>query len=55
MATARDEISHYREFDHVVVNDVFDEALADLKALVFEGRERRSLTLDPATLLAIGR
>ncbi len=55
MATARDEISHYREFDHVVVNDVFDEALADLKALVFEGRERRALNLDPATLLAIGR
>ena len=55
MAAARDEISHYREFDHVVVNDVFDEALADLKALIFEGRERRSLNLDPAALLATGR
>ncbi len=55
MAAARDEISHYREFDHVVVNDEFDEALADLRALIFEGRERRPLNLDPATLLATGR
>jgi guanylate kinase len=31
------ELSHWREFQYVVVNDVFDQALADLKAIV-EGR-----------------
>lgn len=55
MAAARDEIAHYREFDHLVVNDEFDEALADLRALIFDGRERRPLSLDPSTLLATGR
>ena len=28
------EISHYAEFDHVVVNDDFDTAVADLQAIV---------------------
>jgi len=30
---ARLEISHYAEYDYLVVNDVFSEALADLKAI----------------------
>lgn len=55
MAQACDEISHYAEFDHVIVNDHFDDALADLKALIFEGCERRPLGLDPTTLLPTGR
>ena len=28
------ELSHWREFEYVVVNDVFDQALADLRAIV---------------------
>ena len=28
------ELSHWKEFDHVVVNDDFDRALADLEAIV---------------------
>jgi guanylate kinase len=34
MATAINEISHYREFDYLVVNDQFETALADLKSIV---------------------
>ena len=33
MAAAREDISHALEFDYLVVNDVFDEALADLLAI----------------------
>jgi guanylate kinase len=29
-----EEVSHYGEFQYLVVNDVFDEALADLQAIV---------------------
>jgi guanylate kinase len=34
MAQARDEITHYSEADYLVVNDVFDKALADLAAII---------------------
>ena len=30
MRTAVDEMSHYREYDHIVVNDVFADALVEL-------------------------
>ncbi len=33
MAAAREDISHALEFDYLVVNDVFEEALADLLAI----------------------
>jgi guanylate kinase len=52
MAKAMAEISHYREFDHVVVNDDFAAALADLQAII-SGRPAaaRAVTLDVAALL----
>ena len=34
MAEAEDECSHYNEFDYLIVNDNFEQALADLKAIV---------------------
>lgn len=34
MAKAREEISHYQEFDYLIVNDDFETALADLEAVV---------------------
>lgn len=34
MAEATDEISHYHEFDYVIVNDQFEVAVADFKAIV---------------------
>ncbi|MBI3575800.1 MAG: guanylate kinase [Gammaproteobacteria bacterium] len=51
MAAAVSEISHYKEFDHVVVNDDFETALADLTA-IFTGKGRpRPVTVDTAALL----
>lgn len=52
MAKAMAEISHYSEFEHVVVNDEFDAALADLQAII-SGRPAavRPLTIDVAALL----
>ncbi|MCU0840950.1 MAG: guanylate kinase [Thiobacillaceae bacterium] len=34
MAAAREDMTHALEFDYLVVNDVFDMALADLRAIV---------------------
>jgi guanylate kinase len=34
LAAAREDISHALEFDYLVVNDVFDTALADLQAIL---------------------
>jgi guanylate kinase len=47
MTQALDEMSHYAEFDYVVVNDDFEAALGDLRAIL-EGRPeaRRPVTLD---------
>lgn len=38
MQDALNEISHYREYDYVVVNDIFDEALGHLLAIVRSSR-----------------
>jgi guanylate kinase len=40
MAAAREDISHALAFDYLVVNDKFDEALADLQAITRAGRLR---------------
>jgi guanylate kinase len=52
MAKAMAEISHYSEFDHVVVNDDFEAALADLRAII-AGRPAatRPVNIDIAALL----
>jgi len=42
MAEARNESSHWDEFDFIVVNGQFDRALADLRAIVTALRLRRS-------------
>ncbi len=34
MAEAKAEISHYDEYDYVIVNDDFDAALMDFKAII---------------------
>ena len=38
MRDTRADIGHYREFDHVLVNDDFDRTLADLRAIL-RGRQ----------------
>jgi guanylate kinase len=41
MEQAESEISHYHEFDYIVVNDDFDEALAELNSIVTSLRLRK--------------
>lgn len=38
LATANSEISHYKEFDYVIINDKFEDALSDLQAIVRSNR-----------------
>lgn len=38
MARARDEISHWQEFDHVVVNEDFDAAVEQVRAILHAAR-----------------
>jgi len=53
MREAISEISHYAEFDHLVVNDDFDRALADLQAILHgKPGQARPVTLDPRSLLS---
>ena len=54
MRDARADVRHYGEFDHVVVNDDFDRALADLRALLRGGRAMTPAGAGPlvAALLA---
>lgn len=40
MAKAREEISHFQEFDYLIVNDDFETALADLEAILRTQRLR---------------
>jgi len=41
MMEARAEISHWDEFEHLIINDDFDEALADLQSIVRDGSPLR--------------
>ena len=38
MAAARDEISHWKEFDHVIVNEVLERAIGDARAVLKAAR-----------------
>ena len=42
MQAARDEISHWAEFDHVVVNQEFDAALEEVRAVLAASRTART-------------
>ena len=42
MAQAQSECSHYQEFDYIIVNDDFDQALVDLTTIVNNQRLKRS-------------
>jgi guanylate kinase len=40
---SREEIAHAHEFDYIIVNDRFEDALGDLRAIVHAVRQRSSL------------
>ncbi len=40
LAQAAEDMSHFAEFDYVIINDLFDRALADLAAVVRAQRSR---------------
>lgn len=46
MAAALDELSHYAEFDYLVINDDFAIALDDLRAILIAQRQRRAAQLE---------
>lgn len=54
LASAHDDMTHFSEFDYVIVNDAFERALADLKAVVLAQRARSS-RLNDRTLTLIER
>lgn len=41
MAKAESEISHYHEFDYIVINDDFDQALTEIDAILISQRLRK--------------
>jgi guanylate kinase len=43
---ARNEISHYPEFDYLVINDVFDRAVDELRAIVISQRLRQGYQVE---------
>ncbi|WP_206486121.1 guanylate kinase [Thalassotalea sp. G2M2-11] len=51
MAQAQAECSHYQEFDYIIINDNFDQALADLTTIVENQRLKRSQQVENHQLL----
>ena len=50
LSGAREEMAHYPEFDFLIINDDFQRALADLKAVVYAQRlaqQRQQKRLEP--------
>ena len=43
LAAAREEMSHYDEFDFVIVNDDFAEAVREMQAIFVGSRQRRHI------------
>jgi guanylate kinase len=46
MRDAQAEISHWDEFEFLIINDIFAEAQADLQSIVRHGKPRRTLNSD---------
>ncbi|MDO6425398.1 guanylate kinase [Thalassotalea sp. 1_MG-2023] len=51
MAQAQSECSHYQEFDYIIVNDDFTQALQDLTTIVTNQRLKRSQQIENYKLL----
>ena len=53
MSDAENQMKHYSEFDYLVINDIFDEALSNLKTIIHQPNEdfnKSELTLEKQTL-----
>lgn len=46
MAQAQAECSHFQEFDYIIINDIFEQALADLVTIVENQRLKRSQQIE---------
>ncbi len=51
LASAADEIAHWRDFDYVLVNDDLNRTFADLRAILAAERMKRSRKKPPIELL----
>ncbi len=52
MRDAENEISHYEEFDYIILNDDFDQALIELTSLVVEDMSHEPISEDKLQALA---
>ncbi len=43
LGEAREEMSHYPEYDYIVVNDLFDQALGELRSIITAQRLRQPI------------
>jgi len=53
MSDAENQIKHYDEFDYLVINDIFDDALSNLKTIIHHTNEnlnKSELTLEKQVL-----
>jgi len=41
MKAARDEMAHWHEFDHILINDDFERAVSDVRAILHAARTQR--------------
>ena len=52
MSAARDEIAHWQEFDHVIVNAELDRSIRDARAVLHAARLRTTRQLSLAAMVA---
>jgi len=53
MADAANQMKHYDEFDYLVINDIFDEALSNIKTIIHNTNKnfnKSELTLEKQAL-----
>jgi guanylate kinase len=51
MAAAREEITHWDEFDHVLINQDFDATVATARAILHAARSTRARQPDMAEFI----
>ena len=54
MRTAVEEIREYKNYDYVIVNDVFEKALDELRAVVLAARVKTE-KIDPEWMKTCGK